>query len=177
MRREFAFGFCESAQLNTKMPLVVGDYCFGTNFALSSERVAEVETIALSASEPQTRRLKTGFGAAGKDPVMRRILLALAVMGTLAFTCTTAEAHHGYYGHHGYGHYGGYRGYYGYRGPAFYGYAAPYYAYPAYGYGYYPGYAAPGYVAPGFGVSVGVPGFSASFGYPGYRYGYRGYRW
>jgi len=91
---------------------------------------------------------------------MRRIVLALAVMATLAFTTTSAQAHPGLFGRHGYGF-----GQYGYRnngylGPVSSGYAAPSYSrYANYGYGYNSGF--------------GRRGVGASFGtYPAYGYGY-----
>jgi hypothetical protein len=89
---------------------------------------------------------------------MRKLLMALLVVGALAF-CTTpavqARPWHG--GHAGWrgGWHGGYRGWNGWRGgyrgwygrPYWGGYYSPYYynynytyPYPVYNYGYYPGY-------------------------------------
>jgi|SRR6516162_1124182 len=126
-----------------------------------------------------------------KESIMRRPLLALAVVGSLAAATVAAptQAHARWLGW-GWGGLGlgllagaaiasswGYPGYYGYG-----------YGYPAYAYGYgYPAYATYGYGYPAYGY--GYPTYSYGYTYPGYAYasyayaptyyrrvGYRGYR-
>jgi hypothetical protein len=130
-------------------------------------------------------------GRSDKESIMRRPLLALAVVGSLAAATVAAptQAHAQWRGW-GWGlglgilagaaiassaYAWGYPGYYGYGYP---GYAYGY-GYPAYGYGYgYPAYASYGYGYPAY--SYGYPGYAySSYAYGGPYYGgvgYGGYR-
>ncbi len=91
---------------------------------------------------------------------MRRLLLALALLGALSFVPASAKAHYPYRP---------WGGYYGYRYPVYRPYyARPYYAGPRVVLGYRgPGFYGPGYGWGGYGYGGGWGG-----GYYGYRPGF-----